>query len=91
MIAKTAELAEKQGSKVYALVSGDAQGYIDHGADKVLVAELGEFSVESRRGALLEAVKASDAGLVLIGASKRGKEIAASGSPNEYEMFGVRE
>ena len=76
LIAKGVELAEKQGSVVYALVSGEAQDYINQGASKVLVAELGEFSVEPYRGALLKAIELSGATIVLIGASKHGKEIA---------------
>jgi len=76
LIAKGVELAEKKGSGVYALAPGDAQEYINQGANKVLVAELGEFSVEPYRGALLKAVEVSGAEIVLIGASKRGKEVA---------------
>lgn len=76
LIAKGVELAGKLGSEVYALASGDAQEYINQGAEKVLVAELGEFSVEPYRGALLKAVEVSGAEIVLIGASKRGKEAA---------------
>jgi len=76
LIAKGVELTEKKGSEVYVLVSGDAQDYINQAADKVLVAELGEFSVEPYRGALLKAVELSGAEIVLIGASKRGKEVA---------------
>jgi len=76
LIAKGVELTEKKGSEVYVLVSGDAQDYINQAADKVLVAELGEFSVEPYRGALLKAVELSGAEIVLIGASKCGKEVA---------------
>jgi len=76
LIAKGVEIAEKKGSGVYALASGDAQEYFNQGADKVLVADLGEFSVEPYRGALLKAVEVSGAEIVLIGASKRGKEVA---------------
>ena len=76
LIAKGVELAEKKGSDVYALVSGDAQEYFNQGADKVFVAELGEFSLEPYRGALLKAVEVSGAEIVLIGATKRGKEVA---------------
>ena len=76
LIAKGVELAEKKGSEVYVLVSGDGQDYVNQGASKVLVAELGEFAVEPYRDSLLKAVTVSGAEIVLIGASKRGKEAA---------------
>jgi electron transfer flavoprotein alpha subunit len=76
LLAKAAEIAEKKGTEAYVLASDDPQGYIDQGADKVLQADLGEFTVEPYRAALLEAVKESGAETVLIGATKRGKEIA---------------
>jgi electron transfer flavoprotein alpha subunit len=76
LLAKATEIAEKKGTEVYALAVDDPQGFINQGADKVLLAELGEFAVEPYRAALLKAVMVSGAETVLIGATKRGKEIA---------------
>ncbi len=76
LLAKASELAGKMGTKTYVLAGDEAQGYINQGADRVLVAELGEFAVEPYRAVLLKAVEVSGAETVLIGASKRGKEVA---------------
>ena len=76
LLAKASELADKMGTKTYVLALDDAQGYINQGANVVLMAKLGEFAVEPYRAALLKAIEVSGAETVLIGASKRGKEIA---------------
>ena len=76
LLGKASELAQKMGGEVYALASDEPQSYINHGANKVLQANLGEFALEPYRAALLKAVEASGAETVLIGATKRGKELA---------------
>jgi electron transfer flavoprotein alpha subunit len=76
LLAKASELAEKMSKEVYCLVSEAPEEYIKQGADKVLQAELGDFALEPYRAALLKAVEESDAELVLMGATKRGKELA---------------
>ena len=76
LLAKASELAEKMGKGVYCLASETPEEYIKQGADKVLQAELGDFVLEPYRAALLKAVEASDAELILMGATKRGKELA---------------
>ena len=76
LLGKAKELAEKMGSEVYCLTVNAPEEYIKQGADKALDAGLGDFAVEPYKAALLKAVEASGAELVLIGASKRGKELA---------------
>ena len=76
LLAKASELAGKMGKEVYCLASETPEEYMKQGADKILEAELGDFAVESYRAALLKAVEASDAELILMGATKRGKELA---------------
>jgi electron transfer flavoprotein alpha subunit len=76
LLAKASELAGKMGKEVYCLASETPEEYMKQGVDKILEAELGDFAVESYRAALLKAVEASDAELILIGATKRGKELA---------------
>jgi electron transfer flavoprotein alpha subunit len=76
LLGKASELAEKMDSEVYCMISSEPQEYINQGADKVLVAALGEFAVEPYREALLRSVEASCAETILIGATRRGKEIA---------------
>lgn len=63
-------------TNVYCLVSSDPEIYVNQGVDKVLVVELGEFAVDPYREALLKAIETSDAETVLVGATRRGKEIA---------------
>ncbi len=76
LLGKAVDLAGKMSTDVYCLASSDPEKYVKQGADKVLVADLGEFTVEPYREALLKAVEASGAETVLIGATRRGKEIA---------------
>ena len=76
LLGKAVELAMKMDKEVYCVATSEPQEYINQGAAKVLVAGLGDFAVEPYREALLMAVEASDAGTVLIGATRRGKEIA---------------
>lgn len=76
LLAKASELAKKIGSTVYCIASETPEDYIKQGADKVLHTKLGDFAVEPYKAALIKAVEASSAELVLIGATKRGKELA---------------
>jgi electron transfer flavoprotein alpha subunit len=76
LLSKARELAGHMNSSVYCLASGEPQDYLHYGADNVLLTELGDFEVEPFRTVLLKAIEVSNADLVIIGASKRGKEIA---------------
>ncbi len=76
LLAKASELATKMNKEVYCLASETPEDYIKQGADKVLQAELGDFAIEPYRAALLKAVEISDAELILMEATKRGKELA---------------
>jgi len=84
LLGKGAELAAKLGSDLSALLIGsdvtDAKTPIEHGADKVYVADhpkLAQFAVEPYRTAILEAVKKASPEIILLGATKRGKELAS--------------
>ncbi|MBN2334579.1 electron transfer flavoprotein subunit alpha/FixB family protein, partial [Candidatus Bathyarchaeota archaeon] len=77
LLAKARTLADQMGTGVAVLAVDSAQDYISQGADKVLQVDgLGEFSVEPYRAAILEAVKSVKPAVVLVGATKRGKELA---------------
>lgn len=78
ILGKARELADAKGVSVVALVTiGSPQDYINQGADKVLnVENLGAFEVAPYRAALLKAVKEVNPEVILMGASKRGKELA---------------
>jgi len=78
-------LADNLGTQLSAILIGDVideekrKEAIRHGADKVYVVEdpkLEAFSVEPYRAALLGAVKAVSSEVLLIGGTKRGKELA---------------
>ena len=76
-------LADKLDAELYALLIGagiaGADDLIEHGADRVYVADddgLAHFALEPYRAALLEAVRAASPEILLIGATKRGKELA---------------
>jgi electron transfer flavoprotein alpha subunit len=75
-LAKAKDLAGNMNTNVHCLATGEPQKYIYHGADNVYTVELLDFAVEPYKAALLKAVEVSNAEIVLIGASKRGKEIA---------------
>jgi electron transfer flavoprotein alpha subunit len=84
MLGKGRELADKIGAELVALAIGprisDADGLVEHGADRVIVVDdpvLSQFGVEPYRAAVLGAVKAVDPEILLVGATKRGKELAA--------------
>jgi len=83
LLGKGAELAAKLGSDLSALLIGsdvtDANTLIEHGANKVYVADhpkLSQFAVEPYRTGILEAVKKASPEIILLGATKRGKELA---------------
>jgi len=84
LLSKGKELAEKTGGELSALAIGaqvpDPQEYLTHGADKVYIAEnqaFDIFSVESHKAVALQALETVNPGIILIGATKRGKELAA--------------
>ncbi len=78
ILGKARELANAKGVEVVALVTdGSPQDYINQGADKALSVEgLDVFSVAPYRAALLKAVEEVKPEVILMGASKRGKELA---------------
>jgi electron transfer flavoprotein alpha subunit len=84
LLGKGRELADKIGAELVALAIGprrsDPDRFVEHGADRVIVVDdpvLSKFGVEPYRAAVLRAVKAVDPEMILIGATKRGKELAA--------------
>lgn len=83
LLGKGRNLADKLGAKLCVLLVGegleDLGTYIEHGADKVYVADeqgLSEFAVELYSSILLKTVKVSSPEIILVGATKRGKELA---------------
>jgi len=83
LLGKGRELAEKLDTELHAVMIGsevtEADVLIDHGADKVLVADnpgLAYFAVEPYKATILEAVNRESPEILLIGATKRGKELA---------------
>lgn len=84
LLGKGRELADKIGAELVALAIGprisDADGFVEHGADKVIIVDdpgLSQFGVEPYLAAVLGAVKVVDPEMILVGATKRGKELAA--------------
>ena len=84
MLAKGREISDKLGSDLCVLSIGyqltELEEYFRHGADRVLSIdnlELDRFAVEAYKGATLDAMKELDPEILLIGATKRGKELAA--------------
>lgn len=83
LLGKGRELADELSSKLYTLLigGGKPQELIEHGADVVYVVEhplLEGWRPEPYRDMLLRAVEAASPSVILIGATKRGKELAAS-------------
>lgn len=83
ILGKGRELADRLDTELYALLVGtgiaEADTLIEHGVDKVYVADdpkLAHFAVEPYRAVVLEAVKRAYPEILLIGATKRGKELA---------------
>jgi electron transfer flavoprotein alpha subunit len=82
LLGKGRELADRRGSKLYVVLigRGEPKELIKYGADMVYVAQhplLGEFSPEPYKSVLLKAMEKSSAEVILLGATKRGKELAA--------------
>lgn len=76
------ELAVKMGTNISALLSQDreqAQDYIKHGADEVLLLHplTGDQSINAYVPVIVEEAKKDDPDLILIPATARGKDIAA--------------
>lgn len=78
------ELADKIDAELAALILGSgidcAEEFVEYGADRVVVVDepgLSQFIVEPYRAAVLEAVSVVEPEILLIGATKRGKELAA--------------
>ena len=85
MLSKGRELANKLQTQLTALLLGSgaqdrAQTLIQHGADKVLVIDnpqLKEFQTEPYLSALATLAKQHAPDMILIGSTRRGKELAA--------------
>jgi len=78
ILAKARELADAKGSEVVALVTdGSPQDYVNQGADRALSVDgLGDFAVAPYRAAVLKAVDEAAPEFIMMGATKRGKELA---------------
>jgi len=84
LLSKGKELAQKIRGKLFALLIGfnvkDSNLFLERGADKVYVSdapELQQFYVETYCKVLIEAIKRARPEIILVGATKRGKELAA--------------
>ena len=84
LLGKGKELADSLGGELNVLLVGsnvtDSGELAQFGSTKTLVADdpgFEHFSVEAYKAAFLQAVEASDPGIILIGATRRGKELAA--------------
>jgi electron transfer flavoprotein alpha subunit len=84
LLGKGKELADSLGGELNVLLVGsnisDSGEMAQYGSTKTLVADgpgFEHFSVEAYKAAFLKAVEASDPGIILIGATRRGKELAA--------------
>ena len=83
-LGKGKELADSLGGELNVLLVGsnisDPGEMAQYGSTKTLVADgpgFEHFNVDAYKAAFLRAVEASDPGIILIGATKRGKELAA--------------
>lgn len=84
LLGKGKELADSLGGELNVLLVGsnisDSGELAQYGSTKTLVADgpgFEHFSVDAYRAAFLKAVEVSDPGIILIGATRRGKELAA--------------
>jgi len=84
LMGKGRKLSESLGGELTALLVGskpsDLGELTRYGSKKILVADdpgFEHFNVEAYKAAFLKAVEACDPGIILIGATKRGKELAA--------------
>lgn len=76
LLTKAREIASAKGARVYAISDGNFEDYFRQGADVVLSIDLDDFNVEGYRDVFLKAVAKSNPEVVLMGASKLGKELA---------------
>ncbi len=84
LVSKSSEFAKELGTTVSAALLGEgaaakADDYFSYGADKVYVSEhsaLSDFYVGSYAEALRQIAENGDAEFVLLGSTKRGKELA---------------
>ena len=86
-LGKGKELADSLGGELNVLLVGsnisDPGEMAQYGSTKTLVADgpgFEHFNVDAYKAAFLRAVEASDPGIILIGATKWGKELAARGA-----------
>jgi electron transfer flavoprotein alpha subunit len=63
-------------TKVYVLCDRDTEDYLRYGANVVIKADLNNNNVEGCRDALVKAMELSEPEVILIGATKFGKELA---------------
>lgn len=74
---KARALADQTDGEITVMTTGDPALCFKYGADRVVrVDGLGEFAVEAYKAAAAQAVEAVTPDLVLIGATRRGKELA---------------
>jgi len=77
LIGRARALADQDGGEVVALILDDPAQCFSYGADKAIkVGGLGEFAVEPYKAAAVRAVEAVKPDVVLVGATRRGKELA---------------
>jgi electron transfer flavoprotein alpha subunit len=84
LVSKGSEFAKEWGATVSAALLGEgaaakADDYFSHGADKVYVSEhpaLGDFYVGTYADAVRQIAENGDVEFVLLGSTKRGKELA---------------
>ncbi|HDQ15554.1 MAG TPA: electron transfer flavoprotein subunit alpha/FixB family protein [Bacteroidetes bacterium] len=82
LLSKATEIAKGLGKKVNAVVINDeavAKEYVAHGASNVIVAQtdVKEFKAEEYTDILEKAIKETGAESILIGSTKKGKELAS--------------
>jgi len=76
LIGKARELVLENDSKVYAIGKQNTEDYFSHGADIVFNVDIGEYNLIGTRDILKEAIQKSQAEMVIIGATRFGKELA---------------
>ncbi|MBD3207353.1 electron transfer flavoprotein subunit alpha/FixB family protein [Candidatus Bathyarchaeota archaeon] len=76
LISKARELVLEDDQKVYAIGKNNPEDYFSQGADFVLKVDVDEFNLIETRDILKEAIEKSQADLVILGATRFGKELA---------------
>lgn len=76
LIGKARELVHEDDQKVYAIGGNNTEEYFNQGADIVLKVDVDEFNLIETRDILEEAIQKSQADLVILGATRFGKELA---------------